>query len=143
MKKLYRETDAQTAVEFVAKEKNLPLQGEYGWIKPADKAMKRYNVIAALANAPEEKELYTIGISLGDVVFAGFPGEIFTEVGRQVKKNGKFALTMPTCCTNGFEGYFPTEDAFEEKGYEATTSIYVCGTAEKLIKTSLELIEEL
>jgi len=143
MKKIYNEADVNAAVAFVSKEKGLPMKGENPWIEPARAEMRRLNRIAGLADMPDEKELYLTAIAIGDVVFAGFPGEPFTEIGRQVKKNSKFTLTIPSCCSNGYEGYFPMASAFAEKGYEADTARYVCGTAEKLIETSLELIETL
>ena len=37
----------------------------------------------------------------------------------------------------------PMQSAFDEKGYEASTSRYVAGTAEKLIETSNEIIKAL
>ena len=92
---------------------------------------------------PDEKELHLTTMRVGDVVFAGFPGEPFTEMGRQVKSNSPFTLTIPSCCTNGHDGYYPTADAFAENGYEANASRYVAGTAEKLLEASLETIKSL
>ena len=77
------------------------------------------------------------------MVFASLPGEPFTEVGRQIKANSPFTLTIPCCCANGYEGYYPVQSAFNEGGYEALTSRYVAGTAEKLIETSTEIIKTL
>lgn len=97
--------------------------------------------IATMSTAPDEKELVMTALSVGDVVFAGFPGEPFTDVGLKVKRGSKFSLTIPACCANGYEGYYPTASAFEEGGYEALSAKYTKGTAEKLIETSLEIIE--
>jgi len=92
---------------------------------------------------PDEKELYLTALSIGDVVFAGFPGEPFTKVGTSVKEASKFTLTVPACCANGYEGYYPTENAFAEGGYEANSARYQRGTAEKLIEASTQLINSL
>ena len=92
---------------------------------------------------PDEKELYLTAVSVGDVVFAGFPGEPFTDIGRGVKANSKFTLTVPACAANGYEGYFPMMSAFREGGYEALNARYVGGTAEKLIEISTEVINGL
>ena len=99
--------------------------------------------IVSLANQPDEKELHMTALAIGDVVFAGFPGEPFTDVGRAVKENSKFTLTMPACCANGYEGYYPTQEAYEEGGYEARSSKYVAGTGEQVIAASTELINSL
>ena len=140
MKKVYAEKGDQAAIEYVGKKYNLPLVGKNPWNKPAGDEFRRLNRIAALVNEPDEAEVHLTAVSVGDVVFAGLPGEPFTEVGRQIKEQSKFALTIPTCCSNGYEGYYPTEKAFSEGGYEAITARYSCGTAEKLIETSVELV---
>ncbi len=89
---------------------------------------------------PDEKELHVTALAVGDVVFAGFPGEPFTQMGRDVKAASKFTLTMPVCAANGYEGYYPTQDAYDEDGYEVKTARYVRGTAEKIVATSIEII---
>ena len=104
---------------------------------------KVYIEEADLQELPEERELWLSALAIGDVVFAGFPGEPFTEIGRSVKKNSPFALTIPSCCSGGYEGYFPMMDAYDEEGYEKSTARFVRGTAEKLIEEMTELINAL
>jgi len=99
--------------------------------------------IKRLMDYPEEKELYVTAVSVGDAVFAGFPGEPFTDIGRGIKNHSKFALTVPACCANGYEGYYPMQSAYDEGGYEARTARYVAGTAEKLIAASTEIVNSL
>ena len=99
--------------------------------------------IISLMDMPDEKELYLTAVAVGDVVFAGFPGEPFTDVGRGIKANSRFTLTIPACCANGYEGYYPMKSAFSEGGYEALTARYQEGTAEKLIEASTELVNGL
>ena len=96
--------------------------------------------IVELEGKPDEKELVVTALSVGDMALACFPGEPFTDVGRSVKQNSKFTLTMTACCANGYEGYYPTAQAFSEGGYEAISADYVAGTAEKLVDASLEII---
>ena len=50
--------------------------------------------MVAVDKFPDEKELYLTAVSVGNVVFAGFPGEPFTDIGRGVKENSKFTLTI-------------------------------------------------
>lgn len=92
----------------------------------------RASRIARLSELSDEKELIISALAVGDVVFGGFPGEPFTEMGRIVKNNSKFTLTIPSCCTNGYEGYYPMMEAYDEAGYEANSARYERGTAEKL-----------
>lgn len=99
--------------------------------------------IASLIDKPDQKELYITAMSVGDVVFAGFPGEPFTDMGRYVKNNSEFTLTITACCANGYEGYYPMQSAFDEGGYEARSSRYKAGTAEKIMHTSAKLVNSL
>ena len=94
-------------------------------------------------NGKSEKKLMLSAVSVGDVVFAGFPGEPFTEVGREIKSRSKFEFTIPSCCTNGYEGYYPMAQVYEEGGYECNSARDVKGTAEKLIEESCALINSL
>jgi len=108
--------------------------------------MKRVELVAAaqrivgLANVKGDKELVVTAISAGGVAFAGFPGEPFTEVGRSIKEKSKFELTIPVGAANGYEAYYPTKQAFSEGGYEVAGTRLVEGTAEKLVETSAEMI---
>ena len=99
--------------------------------------------VVALEEFPDEKELYLTAVSVGDAVFAGFPGEPFTDIGRSVKANSRFTLTIPACAANGYEGYFPMASAFDQGGYEALNARYRKGTAEKLIEVSTKVINSL
>ena len=136
------ELEAAKAVAAVYKE-----SGDDAIVPFPGKSQKDTRVIAlrmvGLANEPDEKELYVTAVAVGDVVFAGFPGEPFTKVGTSVKEASKFTLTIPACCANGYEGYYPTENAFTEGGYEANSARYQRGTAEKLIDASVRLINDL
>lgn len=101
------------------------------------------NKFIRLEHAPEEMNLYVSALSVGDVLFVGFPGEPFTEVGRQTKSNSPYAMTMIACCGNGKEGYFPTENIYKLGGYEANTANFQAGTAEKLMHAAITLSSDL
>ena len=116
---------------------------------PNAEGMERVTIIAEarritnLADQPDEKELYMTAVAIGDLVIAGFPGEPFTDIGRNVKNNSKFPLTFTACCANGYEGYYPMQSAYDEGGYEARSARYVRGTAEAIVDASTELINSL
>ena len=93
--KMYTEKSPETDEKFQELKKVVPMY--------VPKAMR-----IALNIDREEKELYLSALSVGDVVFAGYPGEPFTELGRYVKDNSKYKLTFISCCANGYEGYLPT-----------------------------------
>jgi len=86
-------------------------------------------------------DLNVVCVGFGDVAFVGLPGEPFTDLGREIKSRSPFAMTLPCCNANGSEGYFPTDDALLEKGYEATSSLFLPGVGPSLVKTALEILD--
>jgi hypothetical protein len=87
--------------------------------------------------------LNVVCVGFGDVVFAGLPGEPFSETGREIKDGSPFAMTLLCCNANGSEGYFPVDEALAEKGYERDSSLFLPGVAPEMVKVSLETLKEL
>lgn len=96
-----------------------------------------------LEHGPEYYDMQLSGIAVGGVAFVGFPGEPFTGIGRGVKETEGWETIIPTCLTNGSEGYFPMQDAYDEGGYEARSSGFKAGVAELFIKEGKKLLEDL
>lgn len=82
-------------------------------------------------------------MGFGNVAFVGLPGEPFTDIGGRIKARSPFAMTIPCCNTNGSEGYFPTDDALTEGGYESTSSLFLPGIADTLVGVSLDTLDSL
>lgn len=96
-----------------------------------------------LENGPEFFDLTISGLAVGKVALVGYPAEPFNAVGAGVKETEGWDMIMPSCMTNGREGYFPTKDAYDEGGYEAKTSNYKAGAAEQLIVEGKALLDTL
>ena len=98
----------------------------------------------SLSKEPDTYTLYLSAVGFGDVCFIGFPGEPFTDIGRQTKARSPFEMTFISCMTNGQEGYFPMKEVFGEvNGYEASATRFAVGTAERFIEAAVALTEEL
>lgn len=96
-----------------------------------------------LKDGPAAFDMLLSGIAVGPVAFVGIPGEPFNAIGRALKDTDGFELIIPTCITNGYQGYFPTKDAYDEGGYEARSSNFRSGTAEYIIEQGKQLLKEL
>lgn len=96
-----------------------------------------------LEHGPESFTMELAAISIGNIAFACIPGEAFTELGRSVKRAPGWDLVIPCGLTNGYEGYFPTMDAYEQGGYEARSSPFRAGVSELLLENMLQLLESL
>ncbi len=60
-------------------------------------------------------------IKMGNIILAGISGELFTEIGMNVKKRSTGSTTVMTHC-NGASGYICTDASFLEGGYEPKVS---------------------
>lgn len=96
-----------------------------------------------LADGPEYFNMELSALAVGPVAFVGIPGEPFTGIGRALKKAPGWTLVLPTCLTGGDDGYFPMREAYDEGGYEARSSPFRAGVAERIIDEGLSLLAEL
>jgi len=112
------------------------------------KAMMLTTVVAEAArmvrleHGPEFFPMLFSALAIGDVVFFGIPGEPFTGIGRGIKETDGWKMICPTCLTNGSEGYFPMIDSYDEGGYEARSSNFKAGVAEKIVEEAKIILNE-
>ena len=118
---------------------------KYGWADmELTTEVARAGRIRRMANHPDYHDLPLYGFAIGkSVAFGGFPGEPFNDIGKAVKKNSPFPLTILSCLTNGSRGYFPFSDAYVGGGYESATSPFGPTVADDLIKGEGELMQKL
>ena len=96
-----------------------------------------------LENGPDSFDMLLSGIALDNIALVGIPGEPFMGVGKALKETEGWELVVPTCLTNGDDGYFPMMDAYEEGGYEAGSSPFKAGVAELIIQEGRALLDQL
>lgn len=116
-------------------------------MKMMDPAGFPFNVVQArrfirLEHRDPVIPLNVVCVGFGEVAFIGLPGEPFTEIGRQIKEGSPFTMTIPCCNANGSEGYFPTDEALLEAGYEATSSLFKPGVAPEMVRVALRTLHE-
>ena len=99
--------------------------------------------IVALSKGPESYSYTLTALALGDVVFAGLPGEPFAEIGMRISDSSPFAKTFVCSLTNGGDTYFPTSSAYDEGGYEAKASRLRKGGDEIVISGMKGLFDKL
>ena len=97
--------------------------------------------VAAREGKPQEVEVQVI--ALGDVAWVSLPGEIFVELGLEIKKKSPFKHTVIAELANGAIGYIPNEIAYEQGNYEPVSARCAKGSGEMLAKTALKLLNEL
>jgi hypothetical protein len=63
-----------------------------------------------------------MGLKVGDFVLITFSGEVFSQIGLNIKKTSPYEYTFVAGYTNGSVGYSPTPDAYSGDTYEVSLS---------------------
>ena len=87
-----------------------------------------------------EVELRLTALKIGDLVLSGVSGELFTEIGMEVKKRSPYANTFIVTHCNGSNGYICTDSAYPVGGYEVGASWLMPGVEKPLTEKFMELI---
>jgi len=109
--------------------------------KPAPKFLDQVQAfkavdVAARLGKPVSVEVQVI--SLGqDLAWVSLPGEIFVELGLQIKRGSPFKQTMIAELANGAIGYIPNRVAYPQGNYEVVSSRVAEGSGEKLVDEAL------
>lgn len=85
-------------------------------------------------------------ITVGELAVAGLPGEVFVELGLDIKGRSPFKHNMISTNANARFGYIPTPEAFEQGGYEPRTTRVnrlEPGAGSKMVETVLEMMQGL
>jgi len=96
---------------------------------------------ALLPKREIEAELQAI--ALDDTLIIGLPGEIFVQIGLNLKNRSRFNHTFVIGYANGNIGYIPTEKALREGGYEVTASEFGLESVKKLEEAALNLVKRI
>ncbi len=100
--------------------------------------------LAANAKQTADVEVMTVGI--GDIAVTSLPGEIFVEIGLQIKENSPFKYNLMCSLANDCHGYIGTKLAHEQGSYEVNLNAYTYlgGDAEEaLVNKASELLKKL
>jgi hypothetical protein len=81
---------------------------------------------------------------IGDGAVLALPGEVFLELGMEIRRRSPFKHTfVAELCNQEWIGYVPTPQAYGEGGYEPTTSILKPEAGFVLVNEAVGLLEEL
>jgi len=90
-------------------------------------------------------------IRIGDSVISAVPGEVFSEIARQIKHRSPASTTLFAGYSNGVISYLPTAAEYPFGGYECDYAHHSYGLVEQvapeteaiLVENCTSLIEEL
>jgi len=98
--------------------------------------------IVRLRTAPLFHPVPLTVMGIGNVAFVGFGGEAFTAYGSAMRALAPEKFVVCAVCANGYEGYFPTEEAFAQGGYEAKSSLFTPTLESEIIAAAKSIFEE-
>lgn len=99
-----------------------------------------------LAQEPLEQRTWVQALRIGDALLVGLPGELFVELGVEVKARSPFPHTFCVELANDWVGYVPTPKGLAEGSYECETARSSKLTAEAgpdMVEAALKLAQEL
>ena len=88
---------------------------------------------------PLEVEVQVIALGR-DLAWVSLPGEIFVELGLEIKQRSPFRHTVIAELANGSIGYIPTKRGFDEGNYEPMSARCAKGSGELLVEAALRLL---
>ena len=138
---------------------NLPTADELKWVEMFDAGREKEiplgrmeiktltgkgSRVRKLKNGPDHFDILVSSVAVGDsIAFAGLPCEPYVDIGRDIKAQSPFKMTMVTCLTNGSEGYIPSTKAHHEGGYEGLSSRFSAPVGDKLVAAQVGQLKEL
>lgn len=84
-----------------------------------------------------------MGMKIGDYVIITFSGELFSQIGLNIKKLSPYEYTFVSGFTNGSSGYSPTVDAYDGDAYEVSLSKLAPEWQKIFEEKALEIIRKL
>ncbi|MFA6471242.1 MAG: neutral/alkaline non-lysosomal ceramidase N-terminal domain-containing protein [Candidatus Latescibacterota bacterium] len=95
----------------------------------------------ANSDHPKTQKIEQQTVRIGDAVFVTFPGELFADIGLEIKKQSPVKKTFVIGLTCGPGGYLPSRKEFIDGDYEVDGSPYSPETEQVCIDSSLKLIK--
>lgn len=110
-----------------------------------NKGAEAGNILWLEEDGEDTRDVPLCAIGFCGVALAGICGEPFSQVAVDIRTavKDKFPVTCVSCLTNGGKGYFPTEEAYKNGGYEAHNTPIAKGAAEIITKGSVELLKSI
>ena len=82
-------------------------------------------------------------IGFGKLALVGYGGEPFMHYAQGAREAAPDKHVICACCANGYEDYLPTDSAFDEGGYEATSTPFTKGLERDCVAAAAELMKKI
>ena len=108
------------------------------------KLVKAHQVLDIADRQGEPWEVEVQVITLGNsLAWVALPGEVFVQLGLDLKLDSPFEQTMIAELANGSIGYIPNVRAYPQGNYEVVSARCAAGSGEKLVGVAVRLLKEI
>jgi len=80
-------------------------------------------------------------LTIGDWALACIPGELFCELGLEIKERSPFGHTLVVDLANDVVGYIPSAKGYEDGGYQPFNTTVGKGSGEKIVAEAERLVK--
>jgi hypothetical protein len=98
--------------------------------------------VEARSGKPHEVEVQVIALG-NEIAWVSLPGEIFVELGLNIKAASPFKQTFIAELANGSIGYIPNRSAYAEGNYEVVSARCAEGSGEMLVAAAIRMLRSL
>lgn len=106
------------------------------------KLVQAYKVLDVHAREGRPLEVEVQAITLGrDLAWVSLPGEVFVQLGLDLKLDSPFPQTMVVELANGSIGYIPNRRAHAQGAYEVVSARCAEGSGERLVQVAVDLLK--
>jgi len=112
--------------------------------KPKDTEWIYARELVLVSQSPSKWDVPVHAMRVGDLGIVGLHGEVFSEIGLDIKKRSPFPQTMNIGLANGSVGYVATDKALDEGSYETRLCRHVRtpkGTGKLWADTAVKLLQ--
>ena len=99
--------------------------GLLAWHGAAWKSCENCTIAGNPALAPPPVSAHLQAFRIGPLAWVCVPGELFNELGTEIKNHSPYENTFVVAYANDWIGYLPTRAAFDEGGYEVSQVCYL------------------
>lgn len=119
-RKLFSNEELEKAKEFLKECEGKEF--EFESLNPQSDFMRfhnAHNVISYMENKSKIRDVALCTLKIGDFILYAYPGEIFVQFGKEIKKNAPSEKNMVVELAYEAIGYIPTKDLFMPTVYES------------------------
>ena len=108
------------------------------------KLVNAYKVLDVHNRQGEPLEVEVQAVTLGnDLAWVSLPGEVFVQLGLDLKIDSPFKQTMIAELANGSIGYIPNRRAYPQGAYEVVSARCAAGSGEMLVQAAVSMLKEM